>query len=72
MMAATAVLGVMSISGISSLGKIFTATFMLFFSLLLFSFEAMTIWPYEFLDHMYKRNFGFLYTTKGKAFYEIL
>lgn len=59
-------------NGVETSGKIFVATYMVFFSLLLFFFEMMEIRPIEWLDHMLRRNFGFLYGTMGKALYIIL
>jgi hypothetical protein len=61
-----------SINGVETSGKIFVATYMMFFSLLLFFFELMEIRPMEWLDHMLRRNFGFLYGTMGKSLYIIL
>lgn len=60
------------VNGVETSGKIFVATYMVFFSLLLFFFEMMEIRPIEWLDHMLRRNFGFLYGTMGKALYIIL
>jgi len=48
-------------------GQIFVACYMLFFSALLFVFEAMQTQPIVWLDHMLRRNFGFLYSPMGKA-----
>lgn len=72
LMCATAVLGLLSMDGVDAVGKAFVGVYMLFFSVLLFLFELIQIRPCEALDHMFKRNFGFLYSTKGKAFYIIL
>ena len=60
------------INGVESSGKIFVATYMFFFSLLLFLFELSEIRPIEWLDHLLRRNFGFLYGTMGKSLYIIL
>jgi hypothetical protein len=61
-----------SINGVETSGKIFVATYMLFFSTLLFMFEMMDIRPIEWFDHMLRRNFGFLYGTLGKSLFIIL
>ncbi len=50
----------------------FIAAYMLFFSTLLFVFEAVEIRPVEWLDHLLRRNFGFLYGAMGKSFFIIL
>lgn len=72
LMCATAVLGLMTLEGVDAVGKVFVGVYMVFFSVLLFLFEMIQISPCEALDHMFKRNFGFLFSTKGKAFYIIL
>mmetsp|Transcript_10904 Transcript_10904/g.17757 ORF Transcript_10904/g.17757 Transcript_10904/m.17757 type:complete len:185 (-) Transcript_10904:873-1427(-) len=71
LIAATAVIGIESINGVETSGKIFVATYMLFFSSLLFMFELMDIRPIEWVDHMLRRNFGFLYGTMGKSLFII-
>lgn len=72
LMSATAVLGLSMLNGIEEAGKIFVGVYMLFFSILLFIFELVQVHPWEAADHMFQRNFGFLYSAKGKAFYIIL
>eukprot|EP00428_Durinskia_dybowskii_P061360 CAMPEP_0170369832 /NCGR_PEP_ID=MMETSP0117_2-20130122/8193_1 /TAXON_ID=400756 /ORGANISM="Durinskia baltica, Strain CSIRO CS-38" /LENGTH=175 /DNA_ID=CAMNT_0010624577 /DNA_START=71 /DNA_END=598 /DNA_ORIENTATION=+ len=67
----TAIIGIQCINGVESSGKIFVATYMFFFSLLLFLFELSEIRPIEWLDHLLRRNFGFLYGTMGKSLYII-
>eukprot|EP01036_Dinobryon_divergens_P025443 gene25443-33993_t len=71
LMFATSIIGVQYINGVETSGKIFVATYMFFFSLLLFSFEVVQIWPVEWIDHIYRRNFGFLYGALGKSFFII-
>lgn len=61
-----------SINGVEASGKMFVACYMLFFSSLLFMFEFVEIRPVEWVDHMLRRNFGFLYGTMGKSLYIIL
>lgn len=75
LMSATAIVGCMAISGVDKSGKVFVGTYMFFFSGLLFIFEANQILPpssmTEKIDHMYRRNFGFLYSCMGKSFFII-
>lgn len=61
-----------SINGVDKSGKIFVAVYMFFFSTVLFVFEGVQIKNVEYLDHVFRRNFGFLYSVTGKAFYIIL
>jgi len=76
LMSATAIIGLGSITGVDKSGKIFVATYMFFFSALLFMFELSSLLPpskpTETLDHMFRRNFGFLYSSMGKSFFIIL
>ena len=76
LMSATAIIGLGSITGVDKSGKIFVATYMFFFSSLLFMFELSSLLPpskpTETLDHMFRRNFGFLYSSMGKSFFIIL
>lgn len=51
--------------------QVFVCSYMIFFSTLLFTFEAMQSQPIEWLDHMLRRNFGFLYQPLGKALFDI-
>eukprot|EP01038_Epipyxis_sp_PR26KG_P014433 gene14433-19369_t len=71
LMAATAVIGIESINGVNTSGKLFVGTYMLFFATLLFIYEALQIKPVVWVDHMLRRNFGFLYGTMGKSFFII-
>ena len=71
LMFVTACIGIQTINGVNTAGKIFIAIYMLFFSVLLFLFEAIQIHKVEWLDHVYQRNFGFLYGVVGKAFFVI-
>ena len=57
--------------GIGNMGRFFVALYMLFFSILLIVFEVVQIKHHESIDFMYKRNFGFLYDPKAKAFFII-
>lgn len=57
LMAVTAILG---LSMISNANEIFVGVYMLFFSTLLMVFELNKLRPTEFIDHMFKRNFGFV------------
>ena len=71
LMFVTACVGIQTIQGANQAGKVFVATYMLFFSVLLFLFEAIQIRKIEWLDFMFQRNFGFLYSVIGKAFFVI-
>jgi hypothetical protein len=72
LMIVTAVLGLREISGgASSSGKVFVATYMIFFASLLLIYEVVDIKKIEWIDHMIKRNFGFLYSTPGKSLFII-
>ncbi len=51
--------------------QVFVCSYMIFFSTLLFTFEAMQSQPIMWLDHMLRRNFGFLYNPIGKALFDI-
>ena len=68
-MVMTALIGLTEVSSVDESGRIFVATYMIFFSVLLIMFEISQIRPCENVDFMFKRNFGFLYGTKGKALY---
>jgi len=72
MMCATALLGLAMLHGIENIGKIFVAVYMIFFAVLLFMFELVQVQPWPAVDHLFQRNFGFLYSAKGKALYIIL
>ena len=75
LMAATACIGLGSISGVDKSGKFFVGTYMFFFAVLLFSFEAISLIPEtpfkQQIDHLFKRNFGFMYNCMGKSFFII-
>ena len=60
------------ISSVGSSERIFVACYMLFFSALLFFFELNQMRPVEYIDHMYRRNFGFLYGALTKSLFIIL
>lgn len=60
-----------SITGLDQSGKIFVAVYMFFFASLLFVFEGVQVRSVEALDHIFKRNFGFMYNVMGKALYII-
>ena len=60
------------ISSVGSSERVFVACYMLFFSALLFFFELNQMRPIESIDHMYRRNFGFLYGALTKSLFIIL
>lgn len=72
LMAATSVLGLAWITThVNASAKLFVAIYMLFFSSLLFAFEMNEIKYVEWVDHMFRRNFGFLYNSMSKSFFII-
>jgi hypothetical protein len=71
LMFSTACIALEHISGVANSGQIFVATYMLFFSLLLAALEVAQMQQITWLDHMLRRNFGFLFSAMGKAFFVI-
>jgi hypothetical protein len=67
----TACIGIGYIDGVESAGKLFVGVYMLFFSSLLFVFECIQIYPKEWIDYIFRRNFGFIYGTFGRSLYLI-
>jgi hypothetical protein len=67
----TALMGLSYMSLASGVGKFFIAIYMIFFSVLLSAYEVLQLHYVESIDFMFRRNFGFLYDTKGKAFFII-
>lgn len=72
LMSLTAVMGVMSVNGINDAERIMVGISMILLSSLLAVFEIIQVKTWDSIDRVYRRNFGFLYGTKGKAFYIIL
>lgn len=68
----TALYGLSQIDGFGDINKMFVGIYMLCFSVMLLLFEVIQLQPMVWLDHMYQRNFGFMYGTKGKGFFIIL
>ena len=62
----------MSVAGITDVGKIFVAIYMLFASFMLFCYELIELRKIEWMEHMIRRNFGFLFSFVGKALFIIL
>lgn len=71
LMALTAIIGIEYVNDVQTSEKLFVATYMLFFSTLLFVFELVEVRPIEWIDHLLRRNFGFLYGVVGKSLYII-
>ena len=71
LMFSTACIALEHISGVANSGQIFVATYMLFFSMLLAALEVAQMQHITWLDHMLRRNFGFLFSAMGKAFFVI-
>lgn len=69
-MLVTSIIGFTELEG-TNIGAVFICVYMMIFSSMLLVFEAIQVRHVESLDHMYRRNFGFLYDTKGKAFFII-
>ena len=67
----TAVVHMQEVNGVTSSGQLFVATYMIFFSILLAAFEVAQMQKIIWLDHMLRRNFGFLYSAMGKALFII-
>ena len=67
----TACMHLEEVSSVTSSGQIFVATYMIFFSVLLASFEIAQSRQIVWLDHMLRRNFGFLFSAVGKALFII-
>lgn len=72
LMSITAAVGFTYVNGINETGQVMVAFYMIVFSVILAVFEIIQIRPIEYLDTIYRRNFGFLYGTKGKSFFIIL
>lgn len=71
LMTITALFGLGLMNSVNDVGKFFVALYMLFASIILFSFEASEIRKIEWLDHMFRRNFGFIFHFVGKALFII-
>jgi hypothetical protein len=71
LMFTTACIRLENIAGLSSSGQAFVASYMIFFSVLLAAFEISQTKQIIWLDHMLRRNFGFLFSAMGKAFFFI-
>jgi hypothetical protein len=72
LMAITAIIGLTMISGVEdAVGKFFVGFYMLFFATVLFTFELNSIRQVEAVDHLFRRNFGFLYSALGRALFLI-
>ena len=69
LMFATAVIRLETIDEVGQSNQIFVAVYMMFFSTLLFTFEAVQTRPIEWVEHMLKRNFGFLFNAVWKALF---
>lgn len=68
----TALYGLSGMRGVGEINRVFVGVYMLCFSIMLITFEVIQLQPVEALDHMYQRNFGFLYGVKGKGLFIIL
>lgn len=68
----TALYGLSQVDGFADLNKMFVGVYMICFAVMLLLFEIIQLQPMVWLDHMYQRNFGFMYGVKGKGFFIIL
>lgn len=75
-LAATGALAINSIGSNTSsddaTGLIFVGMYILIFSAIVFTYEAIQLMPYEPIDLFYKKNFGFLYGINGKSLFILL
>ena len=71
LMFVTACIHMEEVSSVTGSGQIFVATYMIFFSILLAAFEIAQTQRIVWLDHMLRRNFGFLFSAMGKALFII-
>lgn len=73
MMGALGVLGILDFNGNSAddYSSAFISCYMLLFAILLFTYELMWWKTINFVNKSLRKNFGFLYGLKGKAFYLI-
>jgi hypothetical protein len=72
LMTITAFYGLSMLNSISEASDVFVALYLFVFALMLFGFEIVEVYPCQALDFIYRRNFGFMYGAKGKAFFIIL
>jgi hypothetical protein len=66
------ILNMIHVESIDDTGTIFLSFYMCLLTLILFLFEIIQIKPCTKIDHIYQRNFGFLYNLAGKGSYIIL
>ena len=61
----------MSMDRVSEVGRIFVATYMIFFAGLLLAIEVIEIQKSNMLNFLLQRNFGFLFSVIGKPLFII-
>jgi hypothetical protein len=71
-MAATAALSIYDSNKVKDTGVVFVAVYMMIFSAILFCYEVLQTLPMDWLDEIFKQNFGFLYGVIGKCLFIIL
>ena len=71
-MAATAALAIYQSNDVDDTGIIFVSMYMMIFSAILFIYEISQVLPFEGLEMIFKKNFGFLFGTIGKSIFTIL
>jgi len=67
--AATAITEFMDVSGISQTEDVFVSVYALLFTLILFAHEISQIVTLEWLDNIFRKNFGFINGVKGKGIF---
>lgn len=70
-MAATAALAIYESNNIDDTGVVFVGIYMMIFAFVEFTYEVSQLLPFEALENLFKRNFGFLFGTVGKSIFTI-
>jgi hypothetical protein len=70
-MIATAIESLMTLNEVREAGRVFVATYMIFFAFLLLAIEAIEVHRSEKLNFLLQRNFGFLFSVIGKPLFII-
>lgn len=72
MVAANGALAVGGANSVNDAGAAYIGLYMIMFAIILFVHEVEQLVPNDKIDEFYKKNFGFLYGTYGKACYVLL
>ena len=65
-------MGVALAQGVNDTANVFVGLYMILFAAILFTYEIIQIRPCQWIDDVYKKNFGFLYGTVTKSLYMFL